>query len=479
MTKMRNQIAKITMSVLALVLVAGCGTSAKDGQDANPQPGSQQPKLVTSIEVALPPTYEDANAFSEGLVWVMMHGKWGAVDKDFNQVIDFLYDDVLDFSQGRAGVSVQGKWGFVDNTGKIIVEPTYIGVRSFSEGFATALCREIPVEIDPATWGETGDKVTYYEGEWAVIDQDGKEIFPCGSLNEVSDFNGGVAAATRKVGGEKPRRESLIVTSTGGEIVLDESLMFSNNDFFDEEQFLGRQLSMLPPFSEGRREVCTADYERQRVFCGYVDTSGTLVIEPRFAVARPFHDGLAVVGSRDEEYHITYSVINTAGEDIPLQYPYSEISDFSEGFSFVKSDEYFAWGIIDTKGTEVVPPIFDIRSDSTQFHEGLKLAYLKRIRWIDTTGATVLYLNPDPPDNASDEEVEAISEKRYIDGSEFSEGVARVVRDGDGGDILIGYINTAGQELVEPIYYGAQSFQEGYAAMFDYQGMVGFLKITG
>ena len=53
-------------------------------------------------------------------------GKWGFVDKDGKEVIEYKYDMVTEFnSYGYAGVKLNDVWGVVDRSGNIIVEPSY------------------------------------------------------------------------------------------------------------------------------------------------------------------------------------------------------------------------------------------------------------------------------------------------------------------------------------------------------------------
>ena len=53
-------------------------------------------------------------------------GKWGFVDKDGKEVVEYKYDMVTEFnSYGYAGVKVNELWGVVDRSGNVIVEPSY------------------------------------------------------------------------------------------------------------------------------------------------------------------------------------------------------------------------------------------------------------------------------------------------------------------------------------------------------------------
>lgn len=76
------------------------------------------------------------------------------------------YDMALSFFEGLAVVSVGGKDGVIDKTGKEIVPPKYDWIESFSEGFAS-------VNVGGDNSGGWADG-----GKWGIIDRIGTEVFP-------------------------------------------------------------------------------------------------------------------------------------------------------------------------------------------------------------------------------------------------------------------------------------------------------------
>lgn len=53
-------------------------------------------------------------------------GKYGFVDKDGKEIVQYIYDDATDQNAyGYAGVKKDGKWGCIDSKGKVVIEPTY------------------------------------------------------------------------------------------------------------------------------------------------------------------------------------------------------------------------------------------------------------------------------------------------------------------------------------------------------------------
>jgi hypothetical protein len=69
----------------------------------------------------VPPKYDNAGGFKEGLAKVKLNGKWGFIDKTGKVIVPPKYDDAWSFSEGLAKVKLNGKWGFIDKTGKEIV----------------------------------------------------------------------------------------------------------------------------------------------------------------------------------------------------------------------------------------------------------------------------------------------------------------------------------------------------------------------
>lgn len=82
-------------------------------------------------------------------------GKWGFVDNNGNQVVEFKYDKVTEFNEnGFASIKKNGKWGSINEQGEEVVEPIY----------------ELNEEIEPLFIGKYY-KVTYGFGEFYFTDE--------------------------------------------------------------------------------------------------------------------------------------------------------------------------------------------------------------------------------------------------------------------------------------------------------------------
>ena len=90
-----------------------------------------------SGEILIPPTYQDAGKFSQGLAAVKKNGKWGYIDRKGDIVIDFQFDDAKNFSQNLASVKQNEKWGYADKNGKVVIDYQFEKADPFRRGKAS------------------------------------------------------------------------------------------------------------------------------------------------------------------------------------------------------------------------------------------------------------------------------------------------------------------------------------------------------
>jgi serine/threonine protein kinase len=210
----------------------------------------------------MPPRWNEAREFHNGLAAVRNEkDKWGFIDRAGNQVISAVWENAFEFSENLAGVRKGDLWGVIDRTGALIAPPQWDFVWSYSEGLA-------PVQKK------------YLSG---YIDRSGKEVIPL-RWGFAGPFCEGLACV-RSV------EKSGFIDRTGKEVIP-------------------RQWESAGTFSEGLAYVSAAGK------CGFIDRSGKLVIQPLWESA----------------------------------------ADFSEGLARVKSGG--KWGFIDRSGKVIVPPVW-------------------------------------------------------------------------------------------------------------------------
>lgn len=97
--------------------------------------------ISRSGKAVIPPRYELAQDFGEGLAGVVFTGSasWGFIDRKGDREIGPRFEGVGRFSQGLCPVKEHGLWGFIDPAGEWVIEPTFAEAREFSaDGLAPA-----------------------------------------------------------------------------------------------------------------------------------------------------------------------------------------------------------------------------------------------------------------------------------------------------------------------------------------------------
>jgi hypothetical protein len=87
-------------------------------------------------EYIIAPQFVDAHDYSEGLAAVVFREKWGYIDKAGRYVINALYEEAGIFSSGLAAVLWNGRWGYLDRTGTFVINPRFDGAQPFQNGWA-------------------------------------------------------------------------------------------------------------------------------------------------------------------------------------------------------------------------------------------------------------------------------------------------------------------------------------------------------
>ncbi len=266
-------------------------------------------------------------------------------------------------------------------------------------------------------------------------------------------------------------------------------------------------------FSEGFAVV-----EKDKKY-GYVDQNGKEVVPPTYYSAGSFSDGVAVAYSKEDcTWHIIdktgnvkaqlkgydnvgysfsngliqvekddkYGLADTTGKEV-LPPVYDSVGDFNDGLAWVEKNEM--WGLIDTTGNEVLPFIYNQR-----FNEGFsRVKEDGNLSLVDKTGKEVLTLPHDcysvcnfndgvavlhfePGDiwyifDKTGNVKARLKDYRYVSG--FSEGFAQVAKDGK-----YGFVDKNGKDVVPPIYDDVQDFNEGIAQV-QKDGKYGFVDQTG
>jgi hypothetical protein len=131
------------------------------------------------------------------------------------------------------------------------------------------------------------------------------------------------------------------------------------------------------PEFEGRSAV----YDGEK--WGYVDTTGRVLVPPRYKRAFPFKNGLAVVRASDDLYYL----INRLGKPVTKGFSYIKHGS-TTGVYAVKTDG--KWGYVDSKGKPLIPPRFDRASNFGETSGTARVLLSGKWGLIDRAGEFVL-----------------------------------------------------------------------------------------
>ena len=204
--------------------------------------------------IAVPPAYDDALPFAEGLAAVTRGLRSGYIDTSGRVVIPYREWTVSRFARGRAVVQVNSRYGYIDRSGDYVAAPQFHQARGFSS------------DDQAVAWMGARRGIVALDGHWSVP-----------RFEEIQPFDDSLSVG--KVGG----RAGLIRRATA-------------------EMVREFQWEILGSFSEG---LARARGSGDRM--GFIDVEGHMVIPARFQQAGRFDHGLCKVATRDSLGYIDRS----------------------------------------------------------------------------------------------------------------------------------------------------------------------------
>ena len=467
-------------------------------------------------------TYDDAGGFSQGFAPVRKGSLWGYIDTSGKWLVEPEFQEAHEF---REGVALVGKrvtnppdrgyggysgtttvCGFLDRTGKFLIEPSIPRAASFSGGLA---------RIQVPAGGLCSDcyDVSYLRKDGSLLPR----------YRFGGSFQGGAAVVK---GGASGEHGFLIDESGRGLIEFDgarfeepEARAASNLRVLygyvgrDGKTMISHRHSHAEPFSDGLALVRARD-GRKASRSYFIDTAGTLRLELPVGVsyAEPFSDGLAMLVFSEKTTR-RYAYMDKTGA-VQIEGPFTEARPFSGGLAAVKTTSQLGrndWGYINRKGEFAVQPGYN--------HAGPFIGGLATVSFIKGTYLFGAVVGQDgklvaesfyPLDSRVDQrdilrqyagsEVSrelvpihtkqgfayanrngaiAIGSGRFAKGEEFSEGLAAVMLASAEGRGPWGYINAAGQIVIDARFREAHIFSEGLALVRDESERYGFIDPRG
>lgn len=346
--------------------------------------------------VVIPPKYECARPFSEGLSIAYTHEECHIINIAGEVVATLPADYMLkNYSEGLAFFTMENdsvyQLGLLDRNGKEVLQfpDTFDNCRSLHEGLGT-LYSVLDYGIDRET----------------VVDKKGKVVFT--KTGYIAPYSEGLAAfrfPNGKYGYLDPKGDTAIAPT------------------YDE----------AASFQEGLAAVKVGGK------WGFIDTKGNMVVAPQFYEVGNFSNGVTwfLDAELDKDYSLDHDMngdeykklyYNKKGE-IAFSLPYDTVCPFSEGLAAVLVNG--KWGFVNTDGKMVIAPQYDedALGHTPSFHDGMcPINMSGKHGYIDKTGKIVI-------------------EPQYDQAWGFSNGLAKVMV-----NQKVGFIDKNGKMVIAPKY---------------------------
>ena len=272
-----------------------------------------------------------------------------------------------------------GRWGYINRKGEYVINPQFEDADFFSEdGLA---------------------KIRSSDGKTGYINRNGEYVIP----------------ATYKNGTTFSNSLAFVVSDGGFPTCIDKK---------GDVKFVLNTAKYVSAFSE---ELAIFVTENEKY--GFVDKTGTIIINAQFERALPFNGGFARIWQKGN-----VGFIDKTGR-ITINPQFGAVGNFCEEKAAFYNGKQ--WGYINTKGAYIINPQFE---DASNFSDGM--AVIKQ-------GRSYGYIN---------KEGKLVINPQFDAASSFSDGLAAVQSGGK-----YGYINKEGKYVINPQFEYAQDFHNGVA----------------
>lgn len=346
----------------------------------------------------IPPRYDDLGQFESckvlannnsygncNVTTYKISDKLGYINNKGEEITSALFSDISEqFYSGVALVNLNNKWGAIDSNGKTIIAIEYRDAQSFlSKGFDA-----IAFKNDNNLWG--------------IYNKKGKLISPF--VHEILSKNeyeliGSVSSSDEvppieKIGSNyqviknitRLKLNSIPFVSDPTAATRDKNSFFLkyinqlSTGYFNSKDYVYlkyQEPTNEPFYNNGFAEIAKISNHSE---IGLIDKTGKIILEPKYNIINPFHEGLARVCKKITDISYKSGFINEQGKIvIPFIYECDNSINFSEGLCPVKNSKGM-YGFIDIKGNTVIPFIY-----KSVIYEGFKngIAKVSKVDNID------------------------------------------------------------------------------------------------
>src|SRR5260370_4937845 len=261
------------------------------------------PSWVAKNQIVQPPSPPPGSELekkmkSEPLRPSQVGGKWGYINPTGTFLIPPQFDCAEPFSDGLAIVVVKSRFGYIATDGHFVIEPKYFSARDFHEGFAWVMTRKPRFPLGH------GEYCVALFAKMTFIDKSGREILRPFDARLVKNFSEGLAALATSHG--------FGYISTKGEWAIKPQFAEAGN-FSEGLAAVTRQ--RLQQDAKVKHPKFTYPGG------GYIDKNGTLAIPFQYYGGTDFRSGHACVKETPyDNDRMHWKVIDSYGNATPDQH---------------------------------------------------------------------------------------------------------------------------------------------------------------
>lgn len=331
--------------------------------------------------------YMRFDCFHNGLARVVdEEGYIGYVDRYGKNIVPCIYEEANDFFEGRARVGKGNQWQYINRVGKVISDSIFARGMDFEEGRAC---------------------VGFTSGVAGYVDTNGQVVNPS-VYEDCSPYFNGFSSVKKNGRWGLINREGNLILDCKYEWPLGYSeglVPVCENDRWSYVDTFGRTMIQMPDsISYCGAYLCGSAFVCAGEKFGMINSSGGITVPVMYTYLGGRHNVFMKYATGGEKYGLM------SRRGIKITPPVYRDMFFSEKSDVVVVSHIYGFGVIDIKGREIVPAVFEeIYPD--YFGEGLMKAKLNG-RWGYLTSSGVI-------------KVPFV----YDDATVFSEGLAAVKKD--------------------------------------------------